>query len=164
MIFIKRFIIAIVLVLIIFAFPQSVGSGELDMLKVFFYEISEDGHDVMNYYNIIIPVWLSVEQRAIIVFTEIFDNFNPDEMIYAPPNVQVLDVVFDAENAHLIVNLSLDILNYGGTYFEHLLITKLMTNAANITNVNYFTILINSEPRYFPEGTTILKNSLAFFN
>ena len=159
-----KIILALLLVLLIFIFPQSIGAQELDRLQIFFYEIDSDNEDALNYYDITIPSWLSVENRALIIFSEIFDNFNPDIMIFVPPNVQILDVFFHAEYSHLVLNLSSDILNYGGTYFEDKLINKLLINAATIPEVGYFSVLIDGQRQCFPEGTSILNNSLALFN
>ncbi|MDR2183036.1 MAG: GerMN domain-containing protein [Clostridiales bacterium] len=159
-----KILFAILLVLLIFIFPQSVGAEELDRLQIFFFEIGDDGEDVLNYYHIAVPSRLSVEDRAIVVFSEIFDNADADKMIYAPPQVRILDIIFHGAASHLVVNLSAEILNYGGTHFEDRLIYKLLINAAGIGNVAYLTILIDGRPQYFPEGTIILKNSLALFN
>ena len=159
-----KILFAILIVLLIFIFPQNIGAQELDKLQIFYYEIDGDGEEMLAYYHIIIPAWLSVENRALIIFSEIFDNHNPSKMIYAPPNVQILGISFHATDSHLILNLSPDILNYGGTHFEYKLIHKLLANAANITNVNYLTILIDGQRQYFPEGTLIFNSPLSIFN
>jgi len=159
-----KILLSLLILLLIFIFPQVVGAQELDELQIFFYEIDVYGEEWLNYYNITIPAWLCIEHRALIIFTEIFDNFNPDKMIYVPYGVRILDVFFHAEYAHLVLNLSADILNYGGTHFEYRMINKLLINAASIQEVGYFTILIDGQRQYFPEGTMILNNSLASFN
>ena len=154
---------ALMLLLLLFIFPQRVGAQELDKLQIFFYEIDEAGEETLVYYHITIPLGLSVEHRALIIFSEIFDNHNPDKMLFAPPNVRILDVLFLAGSSHLILNLSSDILNFGGTHFEYKLIHKLLTNAAGIGKATYFTILIDGQNQYFPEGVLILNNSLHYF-
>ena len=154
---------ALILLLLLFIFPQRVGAQELDRLQIFFYEINEEGQETLIYYHITIPARLSVEQRALIIFSEIFDNHNPDKMLFAPPDVRILDVLFLPGSSHLFLNLSPDILNFGGTHFEYKLIHKLLTNAAGIDSVSYLTILINGQNQYFPEGSLILNNSLHYF-
>jgi len=150
-----KILFAILFVLLIFIFPQNIGAQELDRLQIFFHEIDADGEDVLNYYHITIPAWLTVENRALVIFTEIFNNINPEKMIYAPPNVSILGISFHAAASHLIINLSVDIMNYGGTHNEYMLIQKLLANAASMADVRYLTILIEGQEQYFPEGTLI---------
>lgn len=142
-------------VLLLFIFPQKLHSPETETINVFFYEVSNQGEDILSSYSITIPYWLNTQQRAFIVFNEIFNNFDPDKMIYAPPNVQVLDVFFHPYEAHLILNVSDEILNYGGTHFEYRLVNKLLKNAGNIPGVGYFTVLIEGRREHLPEGIKI---------
>ena len=145
----------ILLVLLLFIFPQELYSPETETIEIFFYEVSEQGEDVLSSYILTIPYWLNTQQRAFIVFNEIFNNFDPEKMIYVPPDVQVLDVFFHPYDAHLILNVSSEILNYGGTHFEDRLVTKLIKNAGNIPGVGYFTVLIDGQREYLPEGIMI---------
>jgi len=159
-----KIIFALLLISLIFIFPQGIGAQETDNLQIFFYQIDDDGEEVLAYYLITIPAWLSTEHRALVIFSEIFDNFNPDKMIYAPPNVRILDIFFHASNSHLILNLSADILNFGGTHFEYRLIHKLLINAAGIKEVDSLTILIDGQRQYFPEGTKVHEQELSIDN
>ena len=156
-----KILFALLLVLLIFIFPQSIAAQELDKIQIFYYEIGIDGEEMLSYYHITIPPWLSAENRALIIFSEIFDNFNPDKMIFVPPDVRILDIIFHAEYAHLILNLSTDILNFGGTHFEYRLISKLLVNAANIREAGYFSVWIDGQRQYLPEGTIVLNFKLS---
>ena len=155
-----KFFFALLLVLIIFIFPQSIGAQNLDKLQIFYYEIGVDGEETLNYHHITIPAWLSVEHRALIIFTEIFDNADPDKMVFVPLNVRVLDAFFFEDTAHLILNVSAEILNYGGTYFEYMMINKLLANAGGIPEVGYFSIWINGQRQYLPEGIEVQELNL----
>jgi len=143
----KLFIVLFILILL-FAFPQSVGadSTKLDKLTIFYFDADEN----ISYYNIIIPAWLTIENRALVVFKQVFDK-----TVFVPQGVKVLDVFFHNEYAHLVINLSAEILNYGGTYFEYRLVTKLLMNASGIRGVGYFSIMIDGQWRYLPEGTKL---------
>lgn len=160
----KKIILALLLLLLIFIFPQSIGAQDLDKLQIFYYIVDDDGEDILNYYHISIPAWLCTQNRALIVFTEIFDNFNPDKMIYVPPGVRILNIIFCEYTAHLTINLSTEILNYGGTHFEYRLVNKLLKNTVSIHGVSYLTILIDSQHQYFPEGMEIFNFQLLTFN
>ena len=150
-----RILVALLLLALIFAFPQGVGAAESDKLTIFFYEIGDDGEDVISSYIIAIPPHLSVEARAMLIFSEIFDNANSDKMIYAPRDVRILDVFFHREYAHLVLNLSSEVMNYGGTHFEWQFVRKLIANAASIREVGYLSVLVDGQRRYLPEGTKI---------
>ena len=151
-----KILFALLLVLLIFIFPQNIGAQELDRLQIFHYQITANYDEVLIYYHIIIPAWLSAEDRALVIFSEIFDNFDPCKMVYVPPGVRILGISFQADNSHLILNLSADILNYGGTHFEYRFIHMLLTNAAGIKEVSYLTVLIDGQQQCFPEGTAII--------
>ena len=125
-----KFIIVFLLLILIFIFPQAVGATGSD--------IDEQP---------------SVETRAILIFSDIFDNSH--DLYYVPHGVSVLDVFFHTEYTHLVLNLSPEVLNYGGTHFEWEFVQILLINAASIEEVGYFTVLIDGQRRYLPEGTKI---------
>jgi uncharacterized membrane protein YciS (DUF1049 family) len=63
-----KILLALLLLLIIFIFPQNIGAKEMDKITIFFYEIDTHGEDMLNYYHITIPPGLTVENRAMIIF------------------------------------------------------------------------------------------------
>ena len=125
-----RIAIVLLLLSLIFAFPQTIRAKEVD-----------------------ISARLSVEVKAMQIFSEIFDNSH--ERNYIPHSVRVLDTFFHKEYAHLVLNLSPEVLNYGGTHFEWHFVQILLMNAANMEEVGYFTVLIDGQLQYLPEGTKI---------
>ncbi|MCL2376824.1 MAG: hypothetical protein FWC76_05440 [Defluviitaleaceae bacterium] len=125
-----KIIIALLLLALIFTFPQVVGAKEADA-----------------------AAGPCIEARALLVFSEIFDN--ADNLYYVPLDVRVFDVFFHAEYAHLVINLSPEVLNYGGTHFEWEFVRILLINASSIEGVGYFTVLIDGQRRCLPEGTEI---------
>ena len=155
-----RFLAAILLLLLVFAFPQIVFGGEVEHIEVFHHEICADGEVHLVSYKITIPTWLTVENRALVVFSEVFNNAQPDKMIFAPQGVEVRDVLFFWECGHLLINLSADIMLYGGTYFEYRLVEKLLANAAAMPHVAYFTVLIEGQIGYLPEGTKLFAKNV----
>ena len=150
-----RIVVAFLLLLLIFIFPQTVFADELDYLEVFHHVADADNNISLTSYIIKIPTWLTTENRALVVFTEVFNNIDPDKMIFAPHGVAVLDVFFFSEYSHLVVNLSAEIMMYGGTYFEYRLVEKLLANATAMPDVAHFTVLVDGQPTYLPEGTRI---------
>jgi len=150
-----RIVIAFLLLLLIFIFPQTVFADDLDYLEVFHHAEDADGDISLASYKIRTPTWLTTENRALVVFTEVFNNIDPDKMIFAPRDVVVLDVFFFSEYSHLVINLSAEIMMYGGTYFEYRLVEKLLANAAAMPDVAHFTVWVDGQPTYLPEGTRI---------
>ena len=123
------------------------------VLQVFFY--NEDGN--FEYDEISVPIDFPVQYQAWVVFTQIFEL---DDFDFVPSDVQVLDVYFDAACGTLVLDLSQEAINYGGTYFEYRFTQKLIKNALSLPGVRYFTVLIEGQLQEFPEGVKIYR---AFF-
>lgn len=154
-----KFIVALLTLFLLFVFPQRV-STDLEHLRIYYFEICETGNATLANYIITIPSWLTVEHRAQVVFSQIFNNISPEKMVFSPQNVTILDVFFHREYAHLIVNVSAEILSYGGTTFEHYLVEKLLLNATALGQVGTFTLLIEGQPRHLPEGILLYQVQL----
>jgi len=146
-----KFLAILSVLLLLFIFPQRV-STDLDYLRIHYFEICDTGGATPASYIITIPSWLTTEHRAAVVFSQIFHNICPKKMVFAPQNVTILDIFFHHEYAHLVLNVSADVLNYGGTSFEHYFVEKLLLNAAALRQVGTFTLLIEGQPRHLPEG------------
>jgi len=151
--------LALFFLLLIFIFPQRVYA-DVDYIEVFYHKIDEDDEAFLVSYIIQVPSYLSVENRAMVVFSNIFDNTYVDEIIFVPKDVHIIDVFFSEEYAHLVINLSAEMLNYGGTYFEYRLVEKLIANAAALEEVAYFTILTEGQSLHLPEGTLIFETKV----
>jgi hypothetical protein len=118
----------------------------LAILAVFYYRPD----DSFGHYEIIIPADFPVQYRAWVVFSEVFRNGE-----FVPPHVRILDVEFKPKYGILILDLSQEVLDYGGTYFEYRFINLLLKNAAALPDVRYFTVLIEGQSRHLPEGSKI---------
>ena len=161
-VFLLKLLIALLFVSLLFIFPQSVSAEQdIEEISIFFYRVCCCGDDYFDTYSITIPSNLTIEQRAWIVFAEIFNNQCPLKMIYSPPNVRILDVFFHPDRALLVLNLSSEVTHYGGTHFEYRLVNKLLKNAGQIRGVGYFTLLIDSVARHLPEGIQIFEEKVS---
>ena len=152
-----RYFFAFIFLLLIFIFPQR-AYADVDFLTVWHHEISCNGDVRLVSYGITIPPWFSIEQRALIIFSQALDGTK----IFAPNDVKVFDAFFFEDYAHLVVNFSSDILNYGGTYFEYRLVEKLLANAAGMPDVAVFSILIEWQTGLLPEGTLLCGMDVVF--
>ena len=64
--------------------------------------------------------------------------------------------IYLKEDGHLLLNVSSDILSFGGgTYFEGRIVDSLLEFATSIPNAKYLTLLIEGTPQKLPEGTEI---------
>ena len=94
------------------------------------------------------------EELAFALFTYFFET-----VTYAmPEGVRVLDVTLD--NGHLILNVSEDIMQYGGNTNEHALIAQMIRAALSLIGVEKLTLLIEGELRYLPEGRIIESHAI----
>jgi hypothetical protein len=129
----------------------------LALLFVFYYNF--DGE--FEYYEIIIPADFPVEYRAWVVFSEIFER---NEMEFVPQGVRILGTHFAADSGVLVLNLSKEVLDYGGTYFEYRFTQKLFKNAAALPGVRYFSVLVEGQILELPEGAKIYLHFLYGLN
>jgi len=154
-----KLIAALLALFLLFIFPQRI-STDLEHLRIYYFEICEIGNATPANYIITIPSWLSIEHRAQVVFSQIFNNITPEKMVFSPQNVQILDIFFHREYAHLVVNVSADVLSYGGTAFEHYFVEKLLLNVTALGQVGTFTLLIEGEAKHLPEGILLYQVQL----
>ena len=125
----------------------------LIVIQIFFYNAEGD----FGYNKIIAPENLPAHHQAWVIFSEIFryDGFD-----FVPQNVCLLWAHYCKLNELLTINVSSDVMNYGGTYFEYRFTQKLIKNALSIEGVSYFTLLVEGELTHLPEGVKIYR---AFF-
>ncbi|MCL2236547.1 MAG: hypothetical protein FWB98_08945 [Defluviitaleaceae bacterium] len=91
---------------------------------------------------------------AWVIFTQIFSS----GMDFVPQNVEILSIWID--DGVLTLNLSEDVMNYGGTYFEYRFINILFESAAKLRYPRYLTILVEGRATYLPEGVKIFREPL----
>lgn len=154
-----KYAVIIFILALIFIFPQSIDFPDFEEMHIYHYKFCEEGEATLIPHRFFVPSWLSVEGRAWVVFSQIFNN-SLEKMHFMPNNVEILDVFFQHKTANLILNLSAEILKYGGTYFEYRLIEMLLANASQIPKVDYLTILIEGHLRPLPEGTLMHKTKV----
>lgn len=122
----------------------------ISILQIFFYNSDRS----FGYNEIIMPENFPVKYQAWVMFTEIFGRHNFD---FVPQDVRVLAVNFDNYDGHLTLDVSAEIMNYGGTYFEYYFVKKLIKNATSLEEVCYFTLLVEGELIHLPEGVKIYR-------
>ncbi|MDR1665173.1 MAG: GerMN domain-containing protein, partial [Clostridiales bacterium] len=83
----------------------------------------------------------------------LFECFFETAAYCVPSDVRVLSAEMDGDC--LVLNVSEDILCYGGNAYETALIAQCEKNAAALPGVEYFTLLIEGELQSLAEGRTV---------
>ncbi len=84
----------------------------------------------------------------------VFERFFADEDIsFKPDGVRVIGT--DVRDGHLTLNVSSDINQYGGAYYEVALKSQIIRTALNIDGVDAITLLIDGGVRTLAEGSVI---------
>jgi len=122
----------------------------LTVLQILFFNVDSEA----EYQRLIAPACLPVEFQAWAKFTIIFQV---NDFYFVPENVSVLGAWFEPVDKELFLNVSSEVLNYGGTYFEYRFVQTLLKNAFNLPNVRYFTLLVEGEPAPLPESSKIYR-------
>ena len=144
----KKLLLSAMLCLI-FVMPIS-ANNNLDQLRLYYYADADD--EDLSYTYIIIPAALSITERTEIIFSIIFDDYFAHQNTYTPRGVQVLAIFVEGD--HLTVDVCANILNYGGSYYEHRLITRLLQNVYAL-GFAHFTLLIDGSSTHLPEGSLL---------
>lgn len=155
----KKVIIIILIITIISTFSNQLATADLPTI----YTVYTITHveDIFNEIecntffeeeNKITTNNLSTKELAELVFSDYFDE-EICKSSYLPKGAKFLNIFLD--DKHLFVNVSDDILKYGGNFYENNLRAELIKNALEIDGVDYFTLLIEGETRFLTEGSEI---------
>jgi len=109
--------------------------------------------ETFSYQITAAPACFPVQHSAWVVFAQMFRSGS----YFMPQDVTVLGADFNPANGHLTLDLSKEVLNYGGTYFEYKFIKLMRKNAAALPDVLYLTVLIEGILQPLPEGVEIEK-------
>lgn len=144
----NKALIYLLVIFLLFLFPQTIKAAEYG--NVHFYKITEDGNLEWADSEVEIPDGLTVNERAALIFTRLFEDA---EIPFIPDNVEILGVsVFDG---CLGLNVSGDILNYGGTYYEIHLRNQIIKTALSIPGISKVSLSIENLREHLTEGGII---------
>ncbi len=99
----------------------------------------------------------TISEQAYIVFEQLFRGITPNwsgVFTYIPKDTKLLDVALN--NDSLQINVSKEILNYGGTAWEENLKKQILHTAFSIPGVNRFTLFIEGAEGILTEGTRLV--------
>ena len=140
----KKIYIIILILILLLCFPPKVFADQTN--TIFYYDL-ENGQTKLMQEQLHFHGNFSKNQIAFIIF----DNLISPQKMFIPQNAHVLSAL--VYNQNLILNLSGQIKNYGGSYFEQHLLSQINLTAQNL-NLDNVTILIDNKKQYMPEGIT----------
>jgi len=88
---------------------------------------------------------------AWIVFSYLFSSGQD----FVPQNVEILAIWL--EDGVLTLNLSAEVMDYGGTYFEYRFVNLLLETATILPYPDYLTVLIEGVAQHLPEGVKVFR-------
>ncbi len=140
-------ILAVIVTLIIFLFPQKVRAAQ--EVNLYYYTVDRS-EDIIKAEKIDFDRDMPGSEQAYAVFTKLFTYpYNA----YIPDNTKLISVVLN--DRVLILNVSEDILKYGGSYNETRIKELILKNAFVLDEVDKVTLLVNGEYVPLPEGSEI---------
>jgi len=138
------------IILLLFAFPQR-ARADCGREYIVRFE-TRNGISRLIHEELYFMGDFSDRERAWIIF---YNLLCMERSEFVPPGVRLLGVWI--EHGELIVNVSDEIKNYGGTYNEMRLRTQIVLTGLEMRGVNAVTLLIEGEPGILPEGSTIYR-------
>ena len=122
--------------------------GWVKMVKSILLSMLVVAINVTNLYSCDVKAEIETAFYSLVVDVETKNEFIPSQ-------TKVLSVQWDGKT--LVVDVSKEIGDYGGgTAIEHEIMCQLLNTAFSIQEVEVFTLLIEGEEKYLPEGTEIL--------
>ena len=174
----KKLIAVLCVVILLCIFCEKVYAFEPETLYVYYYRFgyqdqiqeqdytldmdkvsqSDDGDASFAYWTCRLYSAFTPGQKAYILFESLFRNGDSMGWPILPRNVRVLEAVIVDET--LILNVSEEVLNYGGTAYERAFAAELAMNALTFPQVKRLTLLIQGEKSSLPEGSMLYETEL----
>ncbi len=143
-----KFIVIIACVSFIFIFPSK---AKAENSAVYYLE-DDNVCGKMLKTDFEIPNNKNLSQKVFITLDKLFNNVQ--NINYIPKNTKVLNV--ERIGKKIYINLSSETLSYGGgSSYEIGLIQQILYNVFQFSEIEYATIYINNQIKYFPEGSLI---------
>ncbi len=144
----KIWLFIVVVLVIVFNMKISLSAKTNDFENIYFYEYIGEELELKD-----IPVLFQNESVGEKV-KYILDYFLEIENVICVPNETKLLDVYDS-NGNIYLNFNSKILEYGGNYYETLLLEQLFRNVLSVEGVKTVTIIVNGRRTVLPEGHNI---------
>jgi spore germination protein GerM len=122
--------------------------------SVFYYTMNEQGNLDQYEQKIIFYSPFTSEEKASILFENLFCKSNSKLLWTAvPPNTTLIGL--QLSEGHLVINVSKEIKEYGGSSWEQMVEIQLLDTAFSLDTVDQVTVRIEGKLDVLPEGTQI---------
>ncbi len=122
--------------------------------SVFYYTMNEQGNLDKYGQKIIFCSPFTSEEKASILFENLFYKWNREGVWTAVPRNTTL-IGLQLAEGHLVINVSKEIKEYGGSSWEQMVEIQLLDTAFSLPTVEQVTLLIEGKLDALPEGTQI---------
>lgn len=120
--------------------------------STFYFEFDDEGRERIVCEEIVFQDNKNVEENIQYILQSLFDNTKEWDS-FIPKNVTVTNILYI--NGSLDIELSEDILDYGGTAWEIAMVDQILATVFSIEEIERFTLLIKGDRKILVEGTII---------
>lgn len=149
--FIKKYFLFILIFILIILITEKIYSSNIYSNATIYYY--KDLGQTVSLESYTLPIKNTADTSNTDKIFEAF--FNDEKIICIPKNTDLINTKIVSD--HLFINVTKDILNYSGSYYENILLSQIAKTALSIDGINYVTILVEGELVYFPEGHNVYK-------
>jgi len=160
MAYIRRFVVALVVTVVLMAFPQNVRAADSQWVDVFYYEFDQEGAAEWAVERFEVCGGLDGDVLLWVRFANLFENIELGKVPCVTAGTRLL-AVWVADGT-LFVNVSREALSYGGgAGHERIFLGQIVRNAMAIECAGRLTILVEGAAVVWPEGSRTAGITLA---
>ena len=148
----RNLCVIFVVLLALFAFPQTVQAAPFVAIDVYYYALDGVGEPCFVTERFEVHGRLADDEQAMmrVRFANLLENLAPSQTVGIPQGTRLLGVWRDHDT--LFLNVSREILDYGGAANGRLLRGQLLRNAAEVYGAACLVVLVEGAEVVWPEG------------
>ncbi|WP_304943418.1 GerMN domain-containing protein [Vallitalea guaymasensis] len=120
--------------------------------NIFYYEFEKQDEGILTSEEIDLKNNKNVEENIRYTLQYLFDN-NKGHYSFIPEEVTITNILFI--NGSLEIEVSEDILNYGGTAREISMVDQILATVFSVNDIEEFSLFIEGDREVLNEGTSI---------
>lgn len=152
-------LIAIGVILLLCVFPEKIrASNDFESVDLYYYAFKENGEVYFDAESFCFYGSFTEEQKAFIIFENLLNHTVKGKISFVPEGTKLLDLKISGDI--LVLNVSEEFRQYGGTAYENALLKQLALNAMNFKGVKRLTLMIDGNYELLPEGKFIYESQI----
>lgn len=153
-----KLLILLLVVVLIFSFPLKVRAGDNggrieEKLDMMYFSFDKDEKLKLSVETFTLVGKFSSEAKALILFTNLIENNDPELIRFMPKGTKLLGVKL--ADGELIIDLSKQFNNHAGSAYEIAMVAQLIYNARKVGGVKTFTLMLEGKPAALTEGLMV---------